>query len=306
MGMCWSSSPPQTSRRRPMRLVPRRPVSRSATKTKTAPSAGRARPMSPRGWYPGGSGKSSSVLSARRKRKVTTHRVAMIGSQTSTPATRYRRSSDPFFFGAGWPGCSGGLGRSMTGVLNALPLRAAPGALGSGRGLRFGPRCARARARLCRRRRPLPRSRRAGGVLLRHRGGRRHVRRLRLRRLRRALAGGRLGLGLRLLRGGLRLLAFDGEIALALLVAFEIGLVPAAALQPKDRRGHQLLHGPLAAGRTLHQRRIADLLHHLGVELAALALVFVERHGFELVVCGELPAAAIIAACSQASGGLVE
>src|SRR6185295_9913225 len=51
-----------------------------------------------------------------------------------------------------------------------------------------------------------------------------------------------------------------GEIALAFLVRFEIGFVPAAALQAKHRRGDQFLERLLLAARTLLQRRIGDFL----------------------------------------------
>src|SRR6185295_3229014 len=75
-----------------------------------------------------------------------------------------------------------------------------------------------------------------------------------LGRFRRLLAlgvVGRLGLG-----------GFFGacEIALAFLVRFEIGFVPATALQAKHRRGHQLLERLLLAAGTLLQRRLGDLL----------------------------------------------
>src|SRR6185312_7787631 len=255
-------------------------------------------------------GKSSSVRSARWKRKVTTQRVAMIGSHTSTPATRQRRSGEPFFFAAAWPGTGGSApwpDLSKVGVLNGSPPGAALRGLPSRRRLCLGPRGRRTRARLGRGR-PLAQCGRRG-AMLRGRGGCRHARRyargLGLGRLRGALGGRHFRLRLRVLRGRLRLLAL-GEVAFTFVVRFEVGLVPAAALEAKHRRGHELLHRPLAARGTLPERRIADLLHHLGVELAALALVFVEGHGYQLVVCGELPAAAIIAACSQASGGLVE
>src|SRR6185436_12229630 len=71
-----------------------------------------------------------------------------------------------------------------------------------------------------------------------------------LGRFRRLLAlgvVGRLGLG-----------GFFGarEIALAFLVRFEIGFVPASALQAKHRRGHQLLERLLLAAGTLLQRRL--------------------------------------------------
>src|SRR5689334_6423187 len=101
-----------------------------------------------------------------------------------------------------------------------------------------------------------------------------------LRRLR-VLVG--LGLGLAVLAGlGVRLRLFlvgTDQVALLLLVGLKVGLVPAAALEAEHRRGHQLLQAALTARRALGQRRVGDLLHHLGVELAGLTLVLVERHG---------------------------
>src|SRR6516162_11812485 len=93
------------------------------------------------------------------------------------------------------------------------------------------------------------------------------------------VGGGRLGL-LRFrfaLRLGLLLLRAV-EVAPVLLVRLEVGLVPAAALEAEHGYGKQLLQGALAAGGTAAERRIADLLHDLGVVLAGLTLVFVERH----------------------------
>src|SRR5205807_4246522 len=92
---------------------------------------------------------------------------------------------------------------------------------------------------------------------------------------------GRFGLFRLGLRFGLRLLLVGArEVALGFLVGLEVRLVPTAALEAEDRRRQQLLQRALAAGRALRERRIRDLLHHLHVELAALALVFVDRHGF--------------------------
>src|SRR6516164_6341022 len=121
----------------------------------------------------------------------------------------------------------------------------------------------------------------------------------RRRRVTPARAGPRGGLG----RGGLRFLALLGfgggrlgllcfrfalrlgllllravEVAPVLLVRLEVGLVPAAALEAEHGYRKQLLQGALAAGGTAAERRIADLLHDLGVVLAGLTLVFVERH----------------------------
>src|SRR5439155_20231929 len=104
------------------------------------------------------------------------------------------------------------------------------------------------------------------------------VRALSLRRLR--LLGIRRGLGLHALRfgrGGLFLLGGD-EVALALLIGLEVGLVPATPFQAEHRRRHELLQAALAARRTPAERGIGDLLHDLGVELAGLALVLVNGH----------------------------
>src|ERR1700733_5378962 len=86
-----------------------------------------------------------------------------------------------------------------------------------------------------------------------------------------ALAFG-LALGL-----GLVFLAAE-QITFALLVGFEVRLVPARALEAEHRRRHQLLQRAFAAGRALTERCVADFLHYLGVVLAGLAFVFVERH----------------------------
>src|SRR5262249_13723543 len=83
-----------------------------------------------------------------------------------------------------------------------------------------------------------------------------------------------LGLGLRLLLVG------ADEVALVLLVGLEVGFVPAGALQTEHGRRNQFLEATLATRRALAERRVGDLLHHLGVELAGLTLVLVERHGW--------------------------
>src|SRR6516164_5074281 len=115
---------------------------------------------------------------------------------------------------------------------------------------------------------------------------------------------GCLGLGrlrflglLALRRGRLRFLSFSlavrlgflflraMEIAPVLLVRLEVGLVPAAAFQAEHRYRDELLQSALAAGRAAGERRIADLLHDLGVVLAGLALVFVEGHELSRSSC---------------------
>src|SRR5262245_60965986 len=96
---------------------------------------------------------------------------------------------------------------------------------------------------------------------------------------------GRVGLAVFLARGldvvllGARLfLVRTVQVALVFLVRLEIGFVPARALQPEHRRGHQLLQALLAAVRTLGQRLVGDLLQHLFVIAAVWAFVLVERH----------------------------
>src|SRR6202789_2982901 len=74
-----------------------------------------------------------------------------------------------------------------------------------------------------------------------------------------------------------------GQVALVVLIALEIGLIPAAALEPKHRRRHQPLQLRLAAMGTLFQRRIADFLHGLQIVAAALALILVKRHVFPML-----------------------
>src|SRR5688572_24019360 len=87
--------------------------------------------------------------------------------------------------------------------------------------------------------------------------------------------GGRLGGVLGLLG---RLLAV-GEIALALVVALEVGLVPTGTFQTKHRGGDQFLELRLFAARAVAQRLIGNFLQDLDVELAVTAFVFVKRHG---------------------------
>src|SRR5438093_1340186 len=82
----------------------------------------------------------------------------------------------------------------------------------------------------------------------------------------------RLGFGLAV-RLGVRLLL--GRLAGLVL---EIGRVPAAALELKARRAHQLLERRLVADRALRERRLAALLQELFLVAAGLATVFVNRH----------------------------
>src|SRR6185437_8254737 len=103
--------------------------------------------------------------------------------------------------------------------------------------------------------------------------------------LRRRLRFWRFALGLRL---RLFLLRAD-QVAFGLLVRLEVGLVPARALQAEYRHRDQLLEGTFAAGGATGERRIADLLHHLGVVLAGFALVFVKGHelSWRLMLSGD-------------------
>src|SRR5580700_408539 len=112
-----------------------------------------------------------------------------------------------------------------------------------------------------------------------------------------ALAFG-LALGL-----GLVFLAAE-QITFALLVGFEVRLVPARALEAEHRRRHQLLQRAFAAGRALTERCVADFLHYLGVVLAGLAFVFVERHEISAASCREgiiTAVAGTARACSAAA-----
>src|SRR5256885_7553599 len=83
-----------------------------------------------------------------------------------------------------------------------------------------------------------------------------------------------LGFGFGLaVRLGVRLLL--GRLAGLVL---EIGRVPAAALELKARRAHQLLERRLVADRALRERRLAALLQELFLVAAGLATVFVNPH----------------------------
>ncbi len=78
---------------------------------------------------------------------------------------------------------------------------------------------------------------------------------------------------------GRRSFVLAGQVALALLVRLEIGLVPAAAREAEHRRRHQAQQRVLAAFGALPQRLVGELLQRLQVVVALLALVFVDRHG---------------------------
>src|SRR5690606_613369 len=71
-----------------------------------------------------------------------------------------------------------------------------------------------------------------------------------------------------------------GEVALLFLVGFEVGLVPAAALQPKRRRGHQPLQRRLFALGTILQRFVRHLLQGVERMPATRAAVFVDWHDY--------------------------
>ena len=59
---------------------------------------------------------------------------------------------------------------------------------------------------------------------------------------------------------------------------FKVGLIPAAAFQAKTRHGQQLFQLGRLAGRTVDQRRIAELLNGFHLVTAGSALVIVNRH----------------------------
>jgi hypothetical protein len=81
-------------------------------------------------------------------------------------------------------------------------------------------------------------------------------------------------------RGGLAVTVRRARIAgkVLLAAALEIGLVPAAALQPETRRADLALQMRLAAFRADGQGFIRDLLQFFELVIAAMALVFVDRH----------------------------
>ena len=63
---------------------------------------------------------------------------------------------------------------------------------------------------------------------------------------------------------------------------FEVGLVPAAALETKTRCRHQLDQVRLTTFRTNGQGRVTHLLHGLKFMTTIVAAVFIERHGGNL------------------------
>src|SRR5258708_34139560 len=79
-----------------------------------------------------------------------------------------------------------------------------------------------------------------------------------------------------------RILGRVSQIALVLLVALEIGFVPAAALEPEHGGRHQPGQLRLTAMRAFLEQRIADFLHGLQCVAATLALILVKRHGIPL------------------------
>src|SRR6185503_3396809 len=68
------------------------------------------------------------------------------------------------------------------------------------------------------------------------------------------------------------------EIALRLALVFEIGLVPAAALQAELRRRDEPLQLRLAALRALAQRRFGHFLQRFEMVPASTATILVDRH----------------------------
>ena len=75
-------------------------------------------------------------------------------------------------------------------------------------------------------------------------------------------------------------LSAPARLRLFSLSRLEVGFVPARALQPEHRRGHELLQPLLAAVRALRERLVGDLLQYFFVVAAVWTFVFVERHGY--------------------------
>src|SRR3990170_6535910 len=76
--------------------------------------------------------------------------------------------------------------------------------------------------------------------------------------------------------------ALGGTVGrLGLLAAlFGIGGVPARALELEPGRGDALLERRLTAGRAVHQRRVAEFLHHLELMAATFTAVLIDRHRY--------------------------
>src|SRR5690606_3354926 len=85
-----------------------------------------------------------------------------------------------------------------------------------------------------------------------------------------------LGIGLWLLRPAL---AAIGEVALAVAVLLEVGLVPAATGEAERRRGQGALHRGGAAGRAGIRIRVGKLLQAVEAVAALLAAVRIDGHG---------------------------
>src|SRR5690606_2484590 len=68
--------------------------------------------------------------------------------------------------------------------------------------------------------------------------------------------------------------------AVLFVTGLEIGLVPAAALEPETRRRHQARQCLLAAFGAFPQRRVADLLQLFQHGGTGFTLVLIDGHGF--------------------------
>src|SRR5204862_7637513 len=67
-----------------------------------------------------------------------------------------------------------------------------------------------------------------------------------------------------------------------LLIALEVGLVPAAALEAETRRRYQPSQPRLTAVGAFAQRRVAHLLQRVEIVAARGTTIFVDRHTFTL------------------------
>src|SRR4030095_6100658 len=93
----------------------------------------------------------------------------------------------------------------------------------------------------------------------------------------RAFLRGTLAL-VRLLLGGLLLAAVAAFGEIASVAALEVGLVPAAALQPEAGRRDALAQRRLTARWAVLQRGLAQLLQRIQRVAAGFAFVLVDRH----------------------------